>query len=143
MCFCPSPFYYYLLLSSVDLVINFEIPRNSKDYVHRVGRTARAGRSGRAITFVSQYDVELYQRIEALLGKKLPVYAAEQDTVLMLLQRVQEAQRIAIRELKDQNFDGKTIDSAAALEAEVCFVFCVIMFSSRADEVFRMLRVPV
>ena len=46
-------------------------------------------------------------------------YAAEQDTVLMLLQRVQEAQRIAIRELKDQDFDGKTVDSAAALEAEV------------------------
>ena len=59
-------------IPSVDLVINFEIPRNSKDYVHRVGRTARAGRSGRAITFVTQYDVELYQRIEALLGKKLP-----------------------------------------------------------------------
>jgi hypothetical protein len=36
----------------------------------------------------------------------------------MLLQRVQEAQRIAIRELKDQDFDGKTVDSAAALEAE-------------------------
>ncbi len=114
-----SPFISSLFFS-VDLVINFEIPRNSKDYVHRVGRTARAGRSGRAITFVSQYDVELYQRIEALLGKKLPAYAAEQDTVLMLLQRVQEAQRIAIRELKDQNFDGKTVDSAAALEAEVC-----------------------
>jgi superfamily II DNA/RNA helicase len=34
----------------------------------RVGRTARAGRAGRAVTFVSQYDVELYQRIEHLLG---------------------------------------------------------------------------
>ena len=106
-------------IPSVDLVINFEIPRNSKDYVHRVGRTARAGRSGRALTFVTQYDVELYQRIEALLGKKLPAYTAEQDTVLMLLQRVQEAQRIAIRELKDQDFDGKAVDTNAALEAEV------------------------
>lgn len=48
----------------VDLVINFGMPTDSKDYIHRVGRTARAGRSGRAITMVTQYDVELFQRIE-------------------------------------------------------------------------------
>jgi hypothetical protein len=53
-------------------VVNYNCPNHLEDYVHRVGRTARAGRSGRAITFVTQYDVELYQRIEALLGKKLP-----------------------------------------------------------------------
>ncbi|XP_048242889.1 probable ATP-dependent RNA helicase DDX47 isoform X2 [Haliotis rufescens] len=50
----------------VDVVINLDIPTHSKDYIHRVGRTARAGRSGKAVTFVSQYDVELYKRIEHL-----------------------------------------------------------------------------
>merc|ERR1712080_748957 len=40
----------------VDVVVNFDIPTHSKDYIHRVGRTARAGRAGRAVTFVSQYD---------------------------------------------------------------------------------------
>ena len=48
----------------MDFVINYDIPTHSKDYIHRVGRTARAGRAGKAISFVTQYDVELYQRIE-------------------------------------------------------------------------------
>jgi len=38
----------------VDIVVNLDIPTHSKDYIHRVGRTARAGRSGKAYTFVSQ-----------------------------------------------------------------------------------------
>ncbi|CAD7087976.1 unnamed protein product [Hermetia illucens] len=95
----------------VDVVLNFDIPTHSKDYIHRVGRTARAGRSGKAITFVTQYDVELYQRIEHLLGKQLPLYKCEEDEVLALQERVGEAQRTAKLELKDiedkKGFKGK------------------------------------
>jgi len=61
-------------IPSVDLVINYDLPMNPKDYIHRVGRTARAGKGGRAISFITQYDVEEVQKIEALIGKKLQQY---------------------------------------------------------------------
>lgn len=86
----------------VDCVINYDIPTHSKDYIHRVGRTARAGRSGKSITFVTQYDVELFQRIETLIGKKLPAFPTQEDEVMMLVERVSEAQRFARIEMKEQ-----------------------------------------
>ncbi|KAI3921793.1 hypothetical protein MKX01_005482 [Papaver californicum] len=55
------------------MVINYDIPTNSKDYIHRVGRTARAGRSGVAISLVNQYELEWYIQIEKLIDKKLPI----------------------------------------------------------------------
>ncbi|XP_045536435.1 probable ATP-dependent RNA helicase DDX47 [Papilio machaon] len=85
----------------VDVVINLDIPLHSKDYIHRVGRTARAGRAGKAITFVSQYDVELYQRIEQLIGKQLPLYPTEESEVMVLQERVAEAQRLTKIEMKE------------------------------------------
>ena len=59
-------------IPNVDLVVNFDIPSNGKDYIHRVGRTARAGKTGRSIAMVTQYDVEAYQRLEGLIAQKLP-----------------------------------------------------------------------
>lgn len=96
-------------IPSVDAVINFDIPTNSKDYIHRVGRTARAGRNGRAITFVTQYDVELYQRIEHFLDAKMELYPTEESNVMLLMERVSEAQRIAAMEIResDENEGGK------------------------------------
>eukprot|EP01100_Stratorugosa_tubuloviscum_P001877 TRINITY_DN1428_c0_g1_i1.p1 TRINITY_DN1428_c0_g1~~TRINITY_DN1428_c0_g1_i1.p1 ORF type:complete len:552 (-),score=273.19 TRINITY_DN1428_c0_g1_i1:206-1777(-) len=82
-------------ISNVDLVINYSVPENPKDYIHRVGRTARAGASGRAITFVTQYDIESYQQIEKLINIKLDLFAVEEDLVLINLPAVQEAQRKA------------------------------------------------
>jgi len=94
----------------VDVVVNYDIPTHSKDYIHRVGRTARAGRAGKAVTFVSQYDVELYQRIEHLLAKKLPLYPTVEEEVLLLGERVGEAARLAkgeLREIEDKKKGNK------------------------------------
>jgi ATP-dependent RNA helicase DDX47/RRP3 len=91
-------------LPAVDSVIHYDLPGHGKEYIHRTGRTARAGRSGLAIAMVTQYDVEVYQRLEGLLGTKLPEYnmSATEETVLILLERVSDAQRLATRELKEQ-----------------------------------------
>lgn len=88
-------------IPSVDLVINFDLPPDSKTYVHRVGRTARAGKSGLALSVVTQYDVEIYQRIEKSLGKELDKYDPPRDEVMVFAEKVSEAQRVAIQELKN------------------------------------------
>jgi ATP-dependent RNA helicase DDX47/RRP3 len=93
-------------IPAVDVVINYDVPQNSKDYVHRVGRTARAGRSGLAVTLVTQYDVELYQKIERLIGKKLEAYPAPEEAVLLLNERVNEAQRIAANQMREADARG-------------------------------------
>ncbi|OJJ47571.1 hypothetical protein ASPZODRAFT_141157 [Penicilliopsis zonata CBS 506.65] len=92
-------------IPSVDVVLNFDLPTDSKTYVHRVGRTARAGKSGVAISFVTQYDAELWLRVEGALGKKLDTYDVDKEEVMVLAERVGEAQRYAITEMK--KFDEK------------------------------------
>lgn len=85
----------------VDLVINYDIPSNGKDYMHRVGRTARAGRSGRALNLVTQYDLENYLKVENLIGLKFTEYVVDKDAVMSIGERVQDALRIAKREVRD------------------------------------------
>ncbi|KAF6028725.1 DDX47 [Bugula neritina] len=102
----------------VDVVINFDIPTHSKDYIHRVGRTARAGRAGKSITFVTQYDVELFQRIEHLIGKKLPQFKTEEEEVMQLQERVAEAQRLAAMECKEEAQAKKKSKRGAASDSD-------------------------
>ena len=99
--------YSGLDIPSVDVVINYDVPQHSKDYIHRVGRTARAGRSGKSITLVTQYDVELVQRIEAVTKKKMELFETEAEDIATLKERVEEAGRAAKSEMNDANADGK------------------------------------
>merc|ERR1719229_1146650 len=94
-------------IPSVDLVINYDIPKNSKDYIHRVGRTARAGKSGRAIALVTQYDIELFQRIEHFLEKKLDQFTELKDSdVKPGHERCLEAMRSTELEIREQEGEG-------------------------------------
>jgi superfamily II DNA/RNA helicase len=55
----------------IELVINFDTPSDPEDYVHRVGRTARADKEGEAITFVNPKDQHKFVRIESLIGMEI------------------------------------------------------------------------
>lgn len=59
-------------IDDIKMVINYDAPRDPEDYVHRIGRTARAGREGRAITLVGEKDRYPLSKIEKLLERKLP-----------------------------------------------------------------------
>lgn len=86
-------------IPSVDIVINYDIPVDSKSYIHRVGRTARAGRSGKSISLVSQYDLELILRIEEVLGKKLSKESVDKDIIFSFRDSVDKANGEVIMEL--------------------------------------------
>jgi superfamily II DNA/RNA helicase len=60
-------------VEDIELVINFDTPNDPEDYVHRVGRTARAEKEGRAITFVNEKDKYKYSNIEKLIGLQIEV----------------------------------------------------------------------
>ena len=59
-------------VEGIDLVVNYDVPRDAEDYVHRIGRTARAARKGAAITLISHADQPKIKRIEHLIGKEIP-----------------------------------------------------------------------
>ncbi|MBP3408017.1 MAG: DEAD/DEAH box helicase [Bacteroidaceae bacterium] len=58
-------------IDDIRIVINFDVPRDCDDYIHRIGRTARAGSKGRAITFVSEDDQEFFGRIEEFIEQNV------------------------------------------------------------------------
>jgi superfamily II DNA/RNA helicase len=58
-------------VEGIDLVVNYDVPPDPEDYVHRIGRTARAERTGTAITFVNGDDSSRFKRIEELIGREV------------------------------------------------------------------------
>jgi ATP-dependent RNA helicase RhlE len=69
-------------ITGVDLVINYEMPQDCESYVHRIGRTGRAGNEGHAFSFVSDKDVESLYRIEEFTKKKIEIqYLEDADLV--------------------------------------------------------------
>lgn len=94
-------------IPNVSLVINFDVPRNPDDYVHRVGRTARAGREGESVTLVGQRDVNLVLAIEKRVGRQMVQWEEEGVSIEgrvvrgPTLKEVGEAKREATGEIEE------------------------------------------
>jgi superfamily II DNA/RNA helicase len=58
-------------ISDVSHVLNYDLPQNAEEYVHRIGRTGRAGRQGTAVTFVAEWDGEMFEEIRQRFGASL------------------------------------------------------------------------
>ncbi|KAK2972040.1 hypothetical protein RJ640_005060 [Escallonia rubra] len=94
-------------IPTVDLVINYDIPRYPRDYVHRVGRTARAGRSGVSMSLVTENDVALIHAIEADVGKNLDEIKYNEKEVLANITEVYKARRVVKMKMMDDGFEEK------------------------------------
>ena len=91
-------------IPDVEMVVNWDVPAAWEDYVHRVGRTARKGKKGWAVSFVTERDVELIQAIEEKIGKQLTELELPESKVLEHLSAVTSAKRVASMALHDEHF---------------------------------------
>lgn len=93
-------------IPSVELVINYDIPRDPDDFIHRVGRTARAGRKGDAISFVTPNDLDRILSIEDRVNRKMSEYEKVTDNaVIKDSLKVTSAAKVDARmEMDKENF---------------------------------------
>jgi ATP-dependent RNA helicase RhlB len=71
-----------LHVDDLDMVINYDIPEDPEAYVHRIGRTARAGKAGRAVSLACERFVYGLEPIQELIGQKIPVNSVSADMLL-------------------------------------------------------------
>jgi ATP-dependent RNA helicase DDX49/DBP8 len=83
-------------IPAVEVVVNYDVPREPDDYVHRVGRTARAGRKGVSVTVVTEGDVDLVGLVEDRVGAKMTELELPEEAALQHLNKVATAQRVAL-----------------------------------------------
>ncbi|PHJ16390.1 dead deah box helicase domain-containing protein [Cystoisospora suis] len=95
-------------LPRVEFVINMQVPGKAEDYIHRTGRTARAGRKGIAVTFVDPKSVRAVHRIEATINRQLkPLSSVKEDEVLKFLSHYSTVIQKSLLFLNEIGFDEK------------------------------------
>lgn len=96
-------------IPSVSLVVNYDLPHAHDDYIHRVGRTARANRHGLALTLVTQHDVNRLLELEEAVNVKLTEFKVDESQVITNLKMVNEKKKYTQVRMEEINekFEGK------------------------------------
>jgi ATP-dependent RNA helicase DDX49/DBP8 len=93
-------------IPNVGYVINFDVPKVHTDYLHRVGRTARAGEAGKSVTFINPNEVDILKDIESYTNTKMNlVEGIKLDEISKNLNKVSKALRLAQIKLLEEGFD--------------------------------------
>ncbi|TNI33272.1 helicase-related protein, partial [Aeromonas salmonicida] len=102
-------------IPDLQYVVNYDLPFLAEDYVHRIGRTGRAGKSGMAISFVSREEERTLLEIEALIGQKIRRVMAKGYEVGNrdeLIKQLQERRRFGKRPQREDNTAAQAMAEA-------------------------------
>ncbi|KAJ8728760.1 hypothetical protein PYW07_006456 [Mythimna separata] len=94
-------------IPTVDLVVNHKLPLEPKEYIHRVGRTARAGRTGMAISLITPYDILRLGEIEEAIKTKLTEYKIDDDEAVKIFTTVSVTRREQEAQLDNEEFEQR------------------------------------
>jgi ATP-dependent RNA helicase DDX49/DBP8 len=90
-----------------NLVINYDLPRNPDDYIHRVGRTARMGKNGKCINFVAQYDIDLILAIEKRINKEMEEMNVNEEEIMEDISLMNEGIKLAQIKIYESGINDK------------------------------------
>merc|ERR1712060_96187 len=94
-------------IPKVAVVINVGLPLNTDDYVHRSGRTARAGRPGLVVSLITERDVDKVKAVEGRLGRPLELRPTVEEDAIKLLSRTTKARQKAELLLSETGFEER------------------------------------
>ncbi|KAH9578160.1 Helicase [Trypanosoma melophagium] len=106
-------------IPAVEFVLHYDLPKQAPTYLHRVGRTARAGRGGLSVAFVTEYDVQLVRRLEKKLNCTLTLWKSKgvnEKGILKILDEVSAAKVQAKLQVEEQF--GRRVETLKAHAAE-------------------------
>ncbi|EAY17850.1 DEAD/DEAH box helicase family protein [Trichomonas vaginalis G3] len=88
-------------IPNIDVVVNYDLPDNGKEYIHRAGRAGRALKSGIAITFVTMESLQKYQDLEKYLKRELPKFEFDKEKKIQEISKdLEEAHELAVEKYK-------------------------------------------